>query len=123
MPKLDLKKIILTPAQTKFVLDNHKCTAFGGPFANGKTFASIVKVLRFTDRNPGCNFLICRKTFKQLELTTMPDFYEVVTPDMYIRRNDSDHFCIMNNGSTVYFINLQSAEGTPKVDYQSMKFG
>ena len=52
----------------------------------------------------------------------MPDFYEVVTPDMYIRRNDSDHFCIMNNGSTVYFINLQSAEGTPKVDYQSMKF-
>src|SRR3990167_2222195 len=87
VPKLDLKKIILTPAQTKFVLDNHKCTAFGGPFANGKTFASIVKVLRFTDRNPGCNFLICRKTFKQLELTTMPDFYEVVTPDMYIRRD------------------------------------
>ena len=85
----DLKIILGTPASPildAFRTDRNRCSFIMGPLGSGKTYASIVKMLKLmTEQEPNANgdrptrFVAVRNTYRDLIETTIKDFQEVFT--------------------------------------------
>lgn len=103
MPKYNVKEGTLVD---RFLRSTVKIQIMGGGFGNGKTAASVIKVLSLAQAYPGSNILVARETRPKLNDTIRKEFLKWC-PKHWIKSfpmsDNSSNTCTLNNGSMVNF--------------------
>ena len=85
----------------EFQRNFHKCTSkyrwLGGGVGGGKSAASTVEVLRHSWQYPNNYGFILRKTFPELRLSAIKDFYEICPAWMIVEDNRQEHWVDVYN--------------------------
>jgi len=91
------------PRQQQF----HDCRAkyrlFGGAAGPGKTKALLWEAIRIANQYDGCDTLLLRRTFPELESSLVAYFRRDVPRHFYRAYNDAKHLVTWLNGSTTRF--------------------
>jgi PBSX family phage terminase large subunit len=107
------------PTQERFHLSPKKYRLYRGGLGSGKTLAGCHEALRLSLQYPGNFGVIARKTYQELEDSTMRTFFEHVCPQEIIRffNKQSKHLWLFN-GSEIVFRSLDTPE-----KFRSDEFG
>lgn len=83
-----------------------------GGFGSAKTYALCLKALYLSDLYPKNRGVIARKVGRELRDTTMATFFKLCPPAAYNQgaRSDQLGYLTLNNGSTILWLHLDSAE-------------
>lgn len=91
------------PRQLQFHESRAKYRLFGGAAGPGKTNALLWEAIAQARSVAGCDTLLLRRTFPELESSLLAQFRRDVPRDWYISYNDAKHAVTWNNGSTTRF--------------------
>jgi phage terminase large subunit len=89
--------------QLQFHKSQTKYRLFGGAAGPGKTKSLLWEAIRLAERVPGCDTLLLRRTFPELESSLLAQFRRDVPRDRYISYNEAKHLVTWRNGSTTRF--------------------
>lgn len=98
------------PKQQLFHGSNAKNRLFGGAAGPGKSFALLWEAILHNLDYPGCNTLLLRRTYRQLEMGLIDHFRKYIPPEIYggaRNYNSSNHAVRFPNGSNLFFGHLQ----------------
>jgi hypothetical protein len=91
------------PRQKEFHRSRAKYRLFGGAAGPGKTKALLWEAIGQANEVAGCDTLLLRRTFPELESSLITYFRRDVPRDFYKSYNESKHIVTWNNGSTTRF--------------------
>ena len=91
------------PRQSEFHGSNAKYRLFGGAAGPGKTKALLWEAISQALKFKGCDTLLLRRTFPELESSLLAQFRRDVPRDLYRSYNESKHVVTWANGSTTRF--------------------
>jgi len=91
------------PRQEEFHNSTAKYRLFGGAAGPGKTKALLWEAIRKALFNKGCDTLLLRRTFPELEASLVAQFRRDVPPSWYRSFNEAKHIVTWKNGSTTRF--------------------
>jgi len=91
------------PRQKQFHESKAKYRLFGGAAGPGKTKALLWEAIRQALEVDGCDTLLLRRTFPELESSLLSYFRRDVPRSMYKSYNESKHVVTWKNGSTTRF--------------------
>ena len=91
------------PRQQQFHSSPAKYRLFGGAAGPGKTKALLWEAIRRANETPGCDTLLLRRTYPELESSLLAYFRRDVPKKLYKNYNDSKHTVTWPNGSTTRF--------------------
>ena len=91
------------PRQHQFHASKAKYRLFGGAAGPGKTKALLWETIGQALHNDGCDTLLLRRTFPELESSLLAQFRRDVPRDLYRSYNESKHVVTWTNGSTTRF--------------------
>ena len=91
------------PRQNQFHTSTAKCRLFGGAAGPGKTKALLWEAIGKALKCAGCDTLLLRRTFPELESSLLAQFRRDVPRDLYRTYNESKHVVTWKNGSTTRF--------------------
>ena len=80
-----------------------KYRLFGGAAGPGKTKALLWEAIAQALENPGCDTLLLRRTYPELESSLLAYFRRDVPRKLYKRYHEAKHTVTWNNGSTTRF--------------------
>jgi hypothetical protein len=89
--------------QREFHNSKKKYRLFGGAAGPGKTKALLWEAIRKALFNKGCDTLLMRRTFPELEASLVAQFRRDVPRDLYRSFNEAKHIVTWTNGSTTRF--------------------
>ena len=85
----------------------HGCHAkyrlFGGAAGPGKSKALLWEAIKYAEDFPGCDTLLLRRTYPELESSLLAQFRRDVPRRFYRSYNEAKHLVTWNNGSTTRF--------------------
>jgi phage terminase large subunit len=88
------------PRQKQFHESKAKYRLFGGAAGPGKTTALLWEAIRFATSVDGCDTLLLRRTYPELETSLLAGFRRSVPRSSYKSYNESKHVITWRNGST-----------------------
>ena len=92
--------------QEQFLNSTKKIQFYGGGYANGKTSATVIKVIKLAKAYPGMNALIARETYPKLKDTIQKEFIKWC-PEHWIKTFPQSpgvpNTCVLTNGSMINF--------------------
>jgi len=91
------------PRQKEFHDSQAKYRLFGGAAGPGKTTALLWEAVRIATTVDGCDTLLLRRTYPELETSLLAEFRRRVPRPMYKSYNESKHVITWKNGSTTRF--------------------
>jgi hypothetical protein len=91
------------PPQEEFHESNAKYRLFGGAAGPGKTKALLWEAIGQAREVAGCDTLLLRRTYPELESSLLAYFRRDVPRSMYKSYNESKHLVTWKNGSTTRF--------------------
>src|ERR1700741_5224420 len=91
------------PRQAQFHRSRAKYRLFGGAAGPGKTKALLWEAILQAMETPGCDTLLLRRTYPELESSLLMQFRRDVPSDFYKSYNESKHLVTWTNGSTTRF--------------------
>ena len=91
------------PRQTEFHESRAKYRLFGGAAGPGKTKALLWEAIGQATEVAGCDTLLLRRTYPELESSLLAYFRRDVPRSLYRRYNESKHVVTWKNGSTTRF--------------------
>jgi len=91
------------PRQEEFHNSTAKYRLFGGAAGPGKTKALLWEAIRKALLHDGCDTLLLRRTFPELEASLVAQFRRDVPPSWYRSFNEAKHVVTWKNGSTTRF--------------------
>jgi len=91
------------PRQNQFHTSTAKYRLFGGAAGPGKTKALLWEAIGKALKCAGCDTLLLRRTFPELESSLLAQFRRDVPRDLYRTYNESKHVVTWKNGSTTRF--------------------
>jgi hypothetical protein len=91
------------PRQEQFHCSKAKYRLFGGAAGPGKTRALLMEAIRQALKVDGCDTLLLRRTYQELESSLLAYFRRDVPQTLYRNYNESKHIVTWNNGSTTRF--------------------
>jgi hypothetical protein len=91
------------PRQKEFHESLAKYRLFGGAAGHGKTKALLWEAIRQALEVDGCDTLLLRRTYPELESSLLSYFRRDVPRSMYKSHSESKHVVTWNNGSTTRF--------------------
>src|SRR5215472_6078160 len=91
------------PRQLEFHESGAKYRLFGGAAGPGKTKALLWEAIYQALRNPGCDTLLLRRTYPELEASLLSYFRRDVPKKLYKSYNEAKHVVTWANGSTTRF--------------------
>src|SRR3989442_9223816 len=91
------------PRQDEFHRSRAKYRLFGGAAGPGKTKALLWEVIFQAMETPGCDTLLLRRTYPELESSLLAYFRRDVPRSFYRSYNESKHLVTWPNGSTTRF--------------------
>src|SRR5258707_14291559 len=91
------------PRQREFHESGAKYRLFGGAAGPGKTKALLWEAIVQAVQNPGCDTLLLRRTFPELESSLLNYFRRDVPKKCYLSYNEAKHIVTWWNGSTTRF--------------------
>jgi phage terminase large subunit len=91
------------PRQKQFHLSSAKYRLFGGAAGPGKTKALLWEAILQANAVEGCDTLLLRRTYPELEASLSAYFRRDVPRSMYKSYNESKHVVTWLNGSTTRF--------------------
>jgi len=89
--------------QREFHNSKKKYRLFGGAAGPGKTKALLWEAIRKALLNDGCDTLLLRRTFPELEASLVAQFRRDVPPSWFRSFNEAKHIVTWWNGSTTRF--------------------
>jgi hypothetical protein len=89
--------------QKEFHKSRAKYRLFGGAAGPGKTKALLWEAIRKAARFAGCDTLLLRRTYPELESSLLAQFRRDVPRKFYRSYNESKHIVTWHNGSTTRF--------------------
>jgi phage terminase large subunit len=89
--------------QRQFHNSTAKYRLFGGAAGPGKTKALLWEAILQAMETPGCDTLLLRRTYPELESSLLMQFRRDVPSDFYKSYNESKHLVTWTNGSTTRF--------------------
>jgi Terminase large subunit, T4likevirus-type, N-terminal len=92
-----------------------------GGNGSGKSFFLIGEAIYMASEYPGCNCLLIRRDYPELEKGLILDFKNTVPEDLY-RYNDQKHVVTWCNGSKIFFGHLQNGSERTLSQYLSSAF-
>jgi phage terminase large subunit len=91
------------PRQKQFHISRAKYRLFGGAAGPGKTKALLWDAIQQANEVDGCDTLLLRRTYLELESSLLAYFRRDVPKSFYRRYNESKHVVTWQNGSTTRF--------------------
>src|SRR5277367_6267838 len=91
------------PRQREFHVAREKYRLFGGAAGPGKSKALLAEAIWQAKDVAGCDTLLLRRTYQELESSLLAYFRRDVPRGLYRGYNDSKHVVTWNNGSTTRF--------------------
>ncbi|MGB9444001.1 MAG: hypothetical protein WBR26_03290 [Candidatus Acidiferrum sp.] len=91
------------PRQQQFHTSAAKYRLFGGAAGPGKTKALLWEAMQQAGNVAGCDTLLLRRTFPELESSLLTQFRRDVPRNLYVSYNEAKHVVTWNNGSTTRF--------------------
>jgi phage terminase large subunit len=91
------------PRQAEFHASSAKYRLFGGAAGPGKTKALLWEAIQIANEVPGCDTLLLRRTYPELESSLLAYFRRDVPRKSYKSYNESKHVVTWLNGSTTRF--------------------
>jgi len=91
------------PRQEQFHFSSAKYRLFGGAAGPGKTKALLWEAIMQANAVAGCDTLLLRRTYPELEASLLAYFRRDVPRSMYKSYNESKHVVTWLNGSTTRF--------------------
>src|SRR5271157_4999286 len=91
------------PRQEEFHNSTAKYRLFGGAAGPGKTKALLWEAIRKALLHDGCDTLLLRRTFPELEASLVAQFRRDVPASWYRSFNEAKHIVTWKNGSTTRF--------------------
>jgi phage terminase large subunit len=91
------------PRQKQFHDSKATYRLFGGAAGPGKTKALLWEAIQIARKNSGCDTLLLRRTFPELEGSLLLQFRRDVPRHWYYSYNEAKHIVTWNNGSTTRF--------------------
>ena len=91
------------PRQQQFHESKAKYRLFGGAAGPGKTTALLWEAIGHAQEVAGCDTLLLRRTYPELETSLLAEFRRRVPRSMYKSYNESKHCITWKNGSTTRF--------------------
>ena len=91
------------PRQREFHESRAKYRLFGGAAGPGKTTALLWEAIRIATTVDGCDTLLLRRTYPELETALLAEFRRRVPRSMYKSYNESKRVITWKNGSTTRF--------------------
>ncbi|HSC45902.1 MAG TPA: terminase family protein [Candidatus Acidoferrum sp.] len=102
--KLDLRDYYTPfPRQQQFHASKAKYRLFGGAAGPGKTKALLWEAIYHALETPGCDTLLLRRTYPELEASLLNYFRRDVPKKLYRGYNEAKHVVTWANGSTTRF--------------------
>jgi phage terminase large subunit len=89
--------------QQQFRASRAKYRLFGGAAGPGKTTALLWEAIRKANQVPGCDTLLLRRTYPELESSLLAQFRRDVPRTEYKKFNESKYVVTWKNGSTTRF--------------------
>ena len=108
------------PRQTQFHESKAKYRLFGGAAGPGKTKALLWEAIRQAREVSGCDTLLLRRTYPELESSLLAYFRRDVPRSMYKSYNESKHLVTWTNESTTKFGHCRSENEV--YQYQGAEF-
>ncbi|HEY2460424.1 MAG TPA: hypothetical protein VGI16_06440 [Candidatus Acidoferrum sp.] len=103
-PRLpDLNPYRPFPRQEAFHTSTAKYRLFGGAAGPGKTKALLWEAIMQAREVPGCDTLLLRRTYQELETSLLAYFRRDIPRAMYRSYNEAKHVVTWPNGSTTRF--------------------
>src|SRR5579859_8008530 len=91
------------PRQEQFHKSRARYRLFGGGAVPGKTTALLWEAIGQALEVDGCDTLLLRRTYPELETSLLREFRRSVPRSMYKSYNEAKHVVTWNNGSTTRF--------------------
>ena len=91
------------PRQEEFHQSKKKYRLFGGAAGPGKTKALLWEAIKKAEDHDGCDTLLLRRTFPELESSLLAQFRRDVPRSAYRSYNEAKHVVTWLNGSTTRF--------------------
>src|ERR1700690_1439404 len=91
------------PRQKQFHVSGAKYRVFGGAAGPGKTKALLWEAIGQANEVAGCDTLLLRVQYPELESSLVAQFHRDVPRDMYRDFNEAKHVVTWKNGSTTRF--------------------
>ena len=91
------------PRQEQFHESKAKYRLFGGAAGPGKTTALLWEAIQQALEVDGCDTLLLRRTYPELETSLLAQFRRMVPRSLYRSYNESKHVVTWKNGSTTRF--------------------
>jgi hypothetical protein len=108
------------PKQREFHACPAKYRLFGGAAGPGKSLALLMEAIHQANEVAGCDTLLLRRTFPELEATLLNYFRKEVPHELYRSFNETKHVVTWWNGSTTRFGYCQSENDV--YQYQGAEF-
>ena len=108
------------PRQKEFHESRAKYRLFGGAAGPGKTKALLWEAIRQALEVDGCDTLLLRRTYPELESSLLAYFRRDVPRSMYKSYNESKHIVTWKNGSTTKFGHCRNEKDV--YQYQGAEF-
>ena len=91
------------PRQKQFHESRARYRLFGGAAGPGKTTALLWEAIRLATNVDGCDTLLLRRTYPELETSLLREFRRGIPRSAYKSYNESKHVITWKNGSTTRF--------------------
>jgi phage terminase large subunit len=91
------------PRQREFHQSSARYRLFGGAAGPGKTKALLWEAIQQALNVAGCDTLLLRRTYPELESSLLAQFRRDVPRDLYVSYNEAKHVVTWWNGSTTRF--------------------
>lgn len=99
----------LSPKQVEFINAKDRYVCLSGGFASGKTVAFVIKLILLSVFFPGNRILLGRKTRQDVEMATLPDFFDICPENLYEHRV-GDGIIEFYNGSQILLYGLDALQ-------------
>lgn len=116
MPNGKIYQDSIEPFQLAFHESKAKFRWLGGGVGGGKSAAATVEVLRQCWNHPNNYGFILRKTFPELRLSAIKDFYEITPNWMIVEDNRQEHWVdLYNHKGYAYYLRQKDALQSGKI--------
>src|SRR5208282_977060 len=97
------QKYVPFARQREFHESQVKYRLFGGAAGPGKTKALLYEAIKKAEKFDGCDTLLLRRTYPELESSLIARFRRDVPRNQYRSYNEAKHVVTLANGSTIRF--------------------
>jgi hypothetical protein len=102
-------------AQTEFVNAEVPLAAYVGGVGSGKTFAGLVKGIRYAQKYPGSVGLVCAITYRGIKDFLLPQFWGIIEGTGLLVKGDKGYLrsemkAVFRNGSEIWFRSLDNID-------------